>query len=258
MRLYFWHLNFTSNVDRFVIFAAKSTHGRAIDARTCTFQSLTKLRSGLMFHAIRSYDSRDVPAPPRWILYNKITEALRYISKDLRIPLYGDINKSQVGLPELSQLIDFDMQMTRCFPLAESHHLAWCIGRICAVRPGSLGHGPQDKSNLANGQFLRWGDIEVFRNGSRGEFIADITFRVVKTNQADPEEGNNSRSPQRPIRCRVMPPKSNDNLVFSVPHRLLVIALRRGAIEGVTTLEELLTGNGVNIMVIYNYNTHIL
>lgn len=246
------HLYCTSNTDRFVIFAARSTRGRAIDAPRCSFQSLTKLRSGIMFHGMRSYELRNIPAPPRWILYNKITEALRFISKELHIPLYGDVNKSNVGLPELSQLIDFDMEQTRCIQLAECHHLAWCLGRICAVRPGSIGHGPQDKNNLINGQFLKWRDIEVFRNGRKGEFFVDVTFRVVKTNQADPEEGNNSRSPQRPIRCRVMPPKCTENLIFSVPHRLLVIALRRGAIEGIETLEELLTGNGISIMVVYS------
>lgn len=58
------HLYCTSNTDRFVIFAARSTRGRAIDAPRCSFQSLTKLRSGIMFHGMRSYELRNIPAPP--------------------------------------------------------------------------------------------------------------------------------------------------------------------------------------------------
>lgn len=47
--------------------------------------------------------------------------------------------KPFVGLEELRQLIDHELISNRCAELSEEHQLAWCIGRVTAVRPGSIG-----------------------------------------------------------------------------------------------------------------------
>ncbi|OBT70725.1 hypothetical protein VF21_10291 [Pseudogymnoascus sp. 05NY08] len=208
----------------FILYAAPRMRGRA-RGTPCTYQSLTKIRSGLSFHANRSYRLRDIEAPRAALLYNNITEVLRFAVHKFNIPLYGDLNSTHVGLPEISQMIDLDMQQTRCFIVAEMHHLAWCMGRTCAVRPGSLGHNPKDKTSIQAGRFLM----------------------VVKTNSQDAEQASKAAKPSRPIKCRVMSPNITDNLVFSVPHRLLIIALRRGAIAGIETLDDLLNGDRLNI-----------
>ncbi|KAL0470454.1 hypothetical protein QR685DRAFT_571571 [Neurospora intermedia] len=46
---------------------------------------------------------------------------------------------NDVGLPELRMLIDHDILHTGSQEVAEVHHLAWALGRICALRPGSIG-----------------------------------------------------------------------------------------------------------------------
>ena len=127
------------------------------------------------------------------------------------------------------------------------HHLAWCIGRVCAVRPGSLGYNPKNKDSISRKKFLTWRDVKIFRGTADGEFVADFTFRVLKTNSEDPEEGNKDDRPPRPLQCRVLSPKKNENVIFSVPHRLLVIALRRGIIDGISTIDELLAGRTLNV-----------
>lgn len=198
----------------------------------CTYQSLTKVRTGLSFHANRSYRLRDIEAPRAGVLYNNITEVLRFAVYKFNIPLYGNLNTTHVGLSEIAQLIDLDMSQSRCFPVAEIHHLSWCLGRTCAVRPGSLGHNPKDKSAIPEKRFLTWRDVQIFRGAEVGKFVADIAFRVVKTNSQDAEQASKASKPSRPINCRVMSPNTTDNLIFSVPHRLLIIALRRGAIAG--------------------------
>ena len=192
---------------------------------------------------------RGIEPPPCGVLFDRVTEALRFASKKNNISLYGDINNSHVGLSELSQLIDLDTSDTKCIELAEMHHVAWCIGRICAIRPGSLGYNPKNRNSIPHQKFLMWRDVNIFRGASDGEFVADLTFRVLKTNIADPERANESDRPPRPLQCRVLSPKRNDNIIFSVPHRLLVIALRRGIIDGISTIDELLAGRTLNIKV---------
>lgn len=231
------------------MFIVPRTPGRASKDALCTYQSLISFRSGLLFHANRSYCLRKIDPPPRGVLFQQLTEALRFAAKKHNISLYGDINNSHVGLSELSQLIDFDIADTKCIELAEMHHLAWCIGRVCAVRPGSLGYNLKNKDSIQQKKFLRWGDVKIFRGVAGGEFIADLTFRVLKTNSEDPEKGNLDDRPPRPLQCRVLSPKKNENIIFSVPHRLLVIALRRGIINGISTIDELLAGRALNIIV---------
>ncbi|OBT86741.1 hypothetical protein VE02_06274 [Pseudogymnoascus sp. 03VT05] len=232
----------------FVLYATPRMPGRA-RGTPCTYQSLTKIRSGLSFHANRSYRLRSMDAPRAAVLYSTITEVLRFAVTKYSIPLYGNPNTTHVGLSEIAQLIDLDMAQTRCFAVAEQHHLSWCIGRTCAVRPGSLGYNPKDKRRVPQGQFLTWRDVEIFRGTEAGHFTADIKFIVVKTNHQDAEAASKASKPSRSIRCRVMSPNLIDNLVFSVPHRILIIALRRKAIAGIDTLDELLNGEALNIQV---------
>lgn len=44
-----------------------------------------------------------------------------------------------IGLPELRMLIDYDILHPGSHEVAEVHRLAWALGRICALRPGSVG-----------------------------------------------------------------------------------------------------------------------
>lgn len=223
------------------------TPGQASKDTLCTYQSLTSFRSGLLFQENRSYCLRQLAPPPCGVLFHSITEALRFAVKKHDISLYGDINNSHIGLAELSQLIDLDMSATKTIELAEMHHLAWCIGRVCAIRPGS----PKNKNNIPHKKFLTWRDVKIFRGTSDGEFVGDLTFRVLKTNLEDPERANESDRPPRPLQCRVLSPKKNENIIFLVPHRLLAIAIRRGIIDGISTIDELLAGRALNIQVCY-------
>lgn len=109
----------------------------------CTYQSLTKIRSGPSFHANRSYGLRDIEAPRAALLYNSITEVLRYAVHKFNIPLYGDINSTHVGLPEISQLIDLDMSQTRCFPVAEMHHFGMVPRKDMRSMAGFIRPQPQ-------------------------------------------------------------------------------------------------------------------
>ncbi|KAM0200381.1 hypothetical protein ACHAPI_002806 [Fusarium lateritium] len=148
---------------------------------------------------------------------------------------------SKVGLAELRQLIDIDMITTPEISVAELHHLAWCIGRVCAVRPGSLARSDHRKADAIDKPFLTWGDIELSRDSEDGKFTAKITIRNLKTNYEDPEKARKKGSAPSKLKCIIKSPQITSNLIFSVPHRLLIIAIRRGILDGIETLDQLLS-----------------
>lgn len=79
--------------------------------------------------------------------------------------------------------------------------------------------------------------------------MADIRFRNLKTNTVDLERASRLSHPNKVIECRVLPPENQENLTFSLPHRLLIIAIRRGILAAVNTVDELLNGDQYNIAV---------
>lgn len=160
----------------------------------------------------------------------------------------------QIGLAELRQLIDIDMITTPEISVAELHHLAWCIGRVCAVRPGSLARSDHRPVDAPEKPFLTWGDIELSRGSEDGKFTAKITIRNLKTNYKDPEKARNKGSAPSELKCIIKSPQVVSNLIFSIPHRLLVIAIRRGILAGIQTLDQLLSSELQYITV--SHGTH--
>lgn len=83
--------------------------------------------------------------------------------------------------------------------------------------------------------------------------MTDIAFREIKTQNNDLDKAANRSSVEKPLRARIMSPQQVSNIIFSVTHRILAIALRRGIINGIDTLDELWNGQGYHIMVHINY-----
>ncbi|EDO65089.2 hypothetical protein GE21DRAFT_2990 [Neurospora crassa] len=86
---------------------------------------------------------------------------------------------NDVGLPELRMLIDHDILHTGSREVAEVHHIAWALGRICALQSGSIGwSGMHD-----NGMFLNRKGVPI----SRGESLGDVReARTVERYYIDP------------------------------------------------------------------------
>ena len=87
-------------------------------------------------------------------------------------------------------------------------------------------HNPYD--------FPTWDTMQVTWGGELGKFDLIATFRNVKGNSI-----NDATRSKKTLRFHIVSPQRTRNLVFSIAHRLLVIALRRGAIDGIETLDEL-------------------
>jgi hypothetical protein len=186
----------SSDISRFVIFVARYAKGRSKNNADVSYRGLVKYRATMIFWARRSHSTRELPQIPGATLYNQITEAMRKAAQQYRLSLVGDVNRTQVGLAELRQLIDMDMVSTPSIEVAEGHHLAWCIiGRVCSVRPGSIAPsrlGGKTEKKL----FLTWRDIVLTRGDKKGNFRVEITFRSLKTTLEDPDTALNTNKRQ--------------------------------------------------------------
>ncbi|KFY24058.1 hypothetical protein V493_05469 [Pseudogymnoascus sp. VKM F-4281 (FW-2241)] len=61
----------------------------------------------------------------------------------------------------------------------------------------------------------------------------------MKTQNNDINKAANRGSVEKTLRARIMSPQQVSNMIFSAAHRILAIALRRGVIEGIETLDEI-------------------
>ncbi|KAF5027811.1 hypothetical protein F66182_81 [Fusarium sp. NRRL 66182] len=210
----------TKRLKMFIMFVAKFGRGRS--QSTCiSYRGLVVYRSALVFWCNRMASVYNTTPLPRNVMFNMMTEAMRYATRTFGITTTGNMAMSKVGLAELRQMIDFDMITTPNISVAEIHHLAWCIGRVCALRPGSL-------AKTAN------------KRDHDGRFTAKLVIRNLKTNYEDPEKTWRQGSLNTTVRCIIKSPQHSTNLIFSIPHRLLIIALRRGVLHGIETLDQLL------------------
>ena len=134
-------------------------------------------------------------------------------------------------------MLDYNTSGHKCLPLAENHHLAWCIGLVCGVRPGSMGPTKRHKD-----QFLTFKEIELTRVGNRysGMFNTKITFLYLKRNRG-PD------AIQEGLTFHVNGASTSHNLPMSIPHRLLIILLRRQGLQDHDDLDSLLNGQEIRI-----------
>ncbi|CAJ0540123.1 Ff.00g073930.m01.CDS01 [Fusarium sp. VM40] len=230
----------TKRLKLFIMFIAKFGRGRAQGVKI-SYRGLVVYRNCLMFWVDRMATIYSTTPLPRRVLFITITEAMRYATQSFGLNTTGNMEMSKIGLAELRQLIDIDMITTPEISVAELHHLAWCIGRVCAVRPGSLARSDHRPVDAPEKPFLTWGDIELSRGSEDGKFTAKITIRNLKTNYKDPEKARNKGSAPSELKCIIKSPQVVSNLIFSIPHRLLVIAIRRGILAGIQTLDQLLS-----------------
>lgn len=75
--------------------------------------------------------------------------------------------------------------------------------------------------------------------------ITQIMIRNLKTNTLHPEDTETNRT----LKFTLLSPSRASNIQFSVPHRLLAIAIRRNALMDINTLEELFESQLQNIRV---------
>lgn len=197
-------------------------------------------------------------------LYNDMTRAMRYVQQAYGEPLVKP-DKTWLGLAELRQLLDFEAMNNLSIELSEEHQvcqmiyrppcvcvcltgadklrfgtqLLWCVGRVTALRPGSL--CPSGK--YARTEPLTWRCLEFTQGDVAGRFSVRMT--VDRIDIKHPEASTDDMQPVLENKLSInMPSPTAENLVFSPSHRLLVIALRRGLLQDISSIDELLAYTG--------------
>ncbi|KAL8981700.1 MAG: hypothetical protein Q9205_003594 [Flavoplaca limonia] len=127
----------------------------------------------------------------------------------------------------------------------EQDHLAWIFGCICGVRPGALGVYREDKSI-----YLRWKHIQIRREtATNGRFEGRFTAYCLFTNLKSRNVKVSRPGRYNQLRLTVRSPRSPNLIPLSLPHRLLVILVRRGFLRDYTSIDELLVGKHVKILI---------
>ena len=238
-----------TNIRQFILWYIDNAKPGSIKSEHISYNAAVHLRINLLFWIQRSYKLRRIEAPPAATITAELNEPITARLQEGRLTNEA-APKTYMGLPEISHLVEFDSSKTRCIELAEVHHLAWCIGRFTAVRPGSLGPSQEQVKNPYSDDALRaclqWRDIRVSRIVDRpGQFTATITIRNLKGNGR--VVGKRAATPHRSLTFILLSPQRTENLLFSVPHRLLTIALRRNLIVGVETVADLFADDRFNV-----------
>lgn len=232
-------------IKSFMMFAFENATARGREDDHIKYQTLAGYRDSMMYWAQRQYRIRTLNPPPHRRIFEAATEGMRIIYQQ-----YGYSGHRQrqirtgIGLEELRQLLDHEMTKTYFIENSEQHQVIWNILRQTAVRPGAIGR----VKGIHSDTFLTWSDVRFHTvPDNPGKFVCVLSFKNLKTNRDDPDYTMRNGG-LRVLTCYLDSP-SAENIIFSVPHRLLTIAIRRNLLVGISTIEELLNTKLYNIMV---------
>lgn len=240
----------TKILRRYLVFVTEKARPRAHGDSVLSYTTLMQYRQDLCFWALQQFKDRGKEGPSYATVCNSLTTTMRMltIKYDIRTRRKTK-DKTYLGLPELQQLIDMDMSDTPCIELAECHHLAWLVGRVTACRPGALGppRAGRTYANVSGASsadelpWLTFSDITITRHNEEGRFYVKLRLRNLKCNPF--EQAEKGGTLQKTVTFHINSPQEKVNLMLSVPHRILSLALRRGALRDYDTMEDLLSGN---------------
>jgi hypothetical protein len=237
-------------LETYLVLCFKTTKPRSkYGAAEIAWGTLTKFRLSMLFWVPRIYAQLKRAAPTNSAVFNRMTTTMRGLHAQDRTtvtPIFAT-PKTHLGLTELRQLIESDMMRTACIANAEQHHLAWCLGRYLALRPGLIGaEGYNGPGNTRHKPHLVWRDVKLQRDpNGKGRLTAIITINYWKQT-LDADTNQNQYGPKT---FTLVSPPNPDQLIFSVPHRLLVIALRRGILVDYDNIDDLIDGDRFNITI---------
>lgn len=223
-------------------YAFKQAIPRSRAAGSIQIRTLCQYRDSLLYWGKWYYEHRGADFPYRKV-FNEMVKSMRYVQS-----VYGDplvkTERPWLGLAELRQLLDFEAVNNRCIELSEQHQVLWCIGRVTALRPGSL----CPSGRYARTKPLTWRSLVFIQGTQRGEFHCRLTLDHIDIKRSEDTVLAAEAPSVHPLVINLTSPEPH-NLVFSPAHRLLVIALRRGLLKGISNLDELLSSEFYEIRV---------
>ncbi|KAK5696355.1 hypothetical protein LTR17_024264 [Elasticomyces elasticus] len=226
------------------IYAAANPRSRATGEHIA-YRSLVHYRDSLMYWIKRTFRLRKKRPPPTAELWHEMAEAMRAVLDEYKpeVPTMRP-RRSWLGLGELRQLFDYEMLHNRCIENSEQHMAAWCIERMTSCRSGSM--CPSGRHGRAKP--LTWRNLTITKGDEPGMFDCVVLFENIYIKRPnDPETGGETAGYEELPVDLVCPDAAN--IIFSATHRLLVIAIRRGLLKDITTIDELLAYQGHEILI---------
>lgn len=243
------------NLRRWMGWIAKRAKGRK-DTHV-SYERLGQYRVRIIFWINHVYTKHNIAPLPRNAMYNDVTKVMRIFARAWNIKRTpANSNPSEVGGTELLMLVDNEMATTQNPDLSQEHivcifpagavflchsmltltQFAWSLARFCLVGPGSIGWSSTLKRD--EGKYLKFKNVTIITEGG-GRFALRIVFEVLKTNFDQNIEAANKSALLREMTCILPSPKLPDNLTLSAPYRMLGIALRRGLLDSIDTVDQL-------------------
>ena len=155
------------------------------------FRSLAQYRTSMAFWCERIYTQREMEPPHKRLLFNQMTEAMRSIAAKYRVKVLPT-TKTHLGIDEIRQMIDYDLVYAVAIINSEQHQVIWCIMRITAIRPSSVGpsSGADEEERLTH--CLTWRDADFTKDPDvPGKFDSILRIQFLKTNRDVPEVKDN-------------------------------------------------------------------
>ncbi|EME77334.1 uncharacterized protein MYCFIDRAFT_179910 [Pseudocercospora fijiensis CIRAD86] len=176
-------------------------------------------------------------APNYRTYHSKTNKSLHYAARVFGINKKAK-TKAYFGRQELRFMIDADMHRTEYVDVAEQHHLAWILGCICGVRPGSLGFTSKRPDN-----YMRWKHVKITRS-EQIKFTVELEFEYLKGYNDDDGELHSGD-----LIMTVTPPENPDNIPLNPGYYMLLILLRRGFLKRYENFSQLLAGHDHHISI---------
>ncbi|KAK7415677.1 hypothetical protein QQX98_005709 [Neonectria punicea] len=227
-----------SQLRRFYVFTTLTCLPGPDEDDTILRPMLEQFQRSFLFWIDRKYREREIHPPARGEVKASLDEIVRYLYRHDQIRVARVKPETLIGPRGLLQMMDFDIRETRCIEFAECHHLAWVFGRMAALKPSSL--GPlKNVDPEYEVPYLMWRDLEIERSSVTGMFSVKVAIRNLETNSIDPERQYQNKK----LSLWFQSLMEGRNLELSIPHRILTIALRRGVLWKIQTIDELLNGS---------------
>ncbi|SMR48162.1 unnamed protein product [Zymoseptoria tritici ST99CH_1E4] len=209
------------NLRAYVLMISQVLQPRSFVSPSIQFSTLAARRQSMIYWVIQKCDQKVVSISDVW---NGSNRALYMAFRSHNMAVVAP-PKLYANKDDMRNLIEYITYAEANVEMAQQMVIAWLDGFICGVRPGSIGasQGRMD-------QYLRWEDIEIFRD-TDGNFRMVITHKWLKGYRDEK---------LRPLRFSVTGPQNVEDSLFSLPHRLLALALRRGFLAHYDTVDELL------------------
>ena len=209
------------NLQMYLAVAMKYVEGRSQETSRPRLNTIRAKRDAMIDFINRRYWDANRQPPANAKLLSYTNEVLQKCGEDYGVNQKAT-KKPYMGRLELAQLIDWDSLRSARPAITEVHHLSWCMANQCGVRPSSIAIPDADHKD----RFMRWKDVQITRNLAPGRFDCYLDFVNLKNSLDDL-----SFTLDKSLKMRPKSPLSTNYIPQSIPHRLLVILLRRDGLQ---------------------------